>query len=126
VRLLLDTAVLIFAVQAPERMSRIAAEGLSSPENIREVSSISLTEIAIKMSLGKLRFTSQMAHQALVDLDLHILPYNAAHAFHYFDLPLHHTDPFDRQIIAQALCEKIAVVTPDDKFGLYDGLEILW
>jgi len=126
VRLLLDTAVLIFAVQAPERMSRLAVEGLSSPENIREVSSISLTEIAIKVSLGKLRFTSRMARQALVDLDLHILPYSADHAFHYFDLPLHHTDPFDRQIIAQALCEKIAVVTPDDKFGLYDGLEIVW
>ena len=125
-RLLLDTAVLIFAVQAPERMSRLAVEGLSSPENIREVSSISLTEIAIKVSLGKLRFTSRMARQALVDLDLHILPYSADHAFHYFDLPLHHTDPFDRQIIAQALCEKIAVVTPDDKFGLYDGLEIVW
>jgi PIN domain nuclease of toxin-antitoxin system len=78
------------------------------------------------MSLGKLRFTSRMARQALVDLDLHILPYSADHAFHYFDLPLHHTDPFDRQIIAQALCEKIAVVTPDDKFGLYDGLEIVW
>jgi PIN domain nuclease of toxin-antitoxin system len=126
VRLLLDTAVLIFAVQAPEQMSRTAVEGLSSPENIREDSSISLTEIAIKMSLGKLRFTSHMARQALVDLDLRILPYNAEHAFHHFDLPLHHTDPFDRQIIAQALCEKIAVVTPNDKFGRYDGLEILW
>lgn len=124
--MLLDTAVLIFAVQSPERISRIAATALSNPENIRQLSSISLTEIAIKTNLGKLRFTSDMARHALVDLNVLILPYTAEHAFHYFDLPLHHPDPFDRQIIAQALCEKIAVVTPDEKFRLYDGLESIW
>jgi PIN domain nuclease of toxin-antitoxin system len=43
-----------------------------------------------------------------------------------FEVPLHHRDPFDRQIIAQALAEKIAVVTPDDKFKLYAGLKIIW
>jgi PIN domain nuclease of toxin-antitoxin system len=126
VRLLLDTATLIFAVQAPERMTRTAIELLGDPDNIREVSSISLTEIAIKTALRKLRFTSQMARQALVDLDVHILPYTADHGFRYFDLPPHHNDPFDRQIIAQALCEKVAVVTPDNKFRRYEGLEIIW
>jgi PIN domain nuclease of toxin-antitoxin system len=41
-------------------------------------------------------------------------------------LRLHHTDPFDRQIIAQALAESIPVVTPDEKFSLYKGLKIIW
>jgi PIN domain nuclease of toxin-antitoxin system len=41
-------------------------------------------------------------------------------------LALHHTDPFDRQIIAQALQERIPVVTPDAKFSLYEGLQVLW
>jgi PIN domain nuclease of toxin-antitoxin system len=54
------------------------------------------------------------------------LPYRADHAFSLFDLPLHHSDPFDRQIIAQALSEQIPVVTPDEKFGLYKGLKVIW
>jgi PIN domain nuclease of toxin-antitoxin system len=43
-----------------------------------------------------------------------------------FDLPLHHSHPCDRQIIAQALCEKMPVVTSDQKFSLYNGLRIVW
>jgi len=41
-------------------------------------------------------------------------------------LPAHHADPFDRQIIAQALIEDVPVVTPDEAFRLYDGLTVLW
>jgi PIN domain nuclease of toxin-antitoxin system len=43
-----------------------------------------------------------------------------------FELPMRHRDPFDRQLIAQALCEDIAIVTPDRKFGLYQGTKIIW
>jgi PIN domain nuclease of toxin-antitoxin system len=43
-----------------------------------------------------------------------------------FDLPLHHADPFDRPIIAQALAEKIPIVTCDEKFSLYKGLKLIW
>src|SRR6266576_836224 len=59
-------------------------------------------------------------------LRLRVLPYTANHALHLFDLPAHPGDPFDRQIIAQALCEKIAVLTSDQKFSLYKGLRIVW
>lgn len=55
-----------------------------------------------------------------------LLPYTAHHAFSLFDLPPHHADPFDRQIIAQAVCEKIPVVTCDEKFSLYKDLKVLW
>ncbi len=70
--------------------------------------------------------TAAIARQAVQDLDIRILPYTGDHALHLFELPLHHGDPFDRQIIAQALCEKTPVVTPDDKFRLYNGLKIIW
>jgi len=43
-----------------------------------------------------------------------------------FDLPLHHSDPFDRLILAQALGEKIPVVTADEKLSLYRGLRMVW
>ena len=47
------------------------------------------------------------------------------HAFRLFDLPAHHADPFDRQIIAQALVEDIPVVTPDEAFRQYEGLRVV-
>jgi PIN domain nuclease of toxin-antitoxin system len=99
---------------------------LENPENVLELSAISITEIAIKASLGKLKLTAAMARQAVQDLDIRILPYTGEHALRLFELPLHHADSFDRQIIAQALSEKIPVVTPDEKFRLYGGLKIIW
>jgi len=125
-RLLLDTAILIHAVESPERLSRRAASALQSAQNVLDLSSISLAEIAIKAALGKLKLSSVIARQAVQDLGIRILPYTADHAFYLFDLPRHHGDPFDRQIIAQALCEKIAIVTADEKFSLYQGLKIVW
>jgi len=128
VRILLDTAVLIFAVETPERLSRRVASALQNPENILELSAISLAEIAIKTTLGKLGLTAAIARRAVEDLDIRILPFSAEHALHLFELPLHlhHSDPFDRQIITQALLEKIPVVTPDEKFSLYRGLKVIW
>lgn len=125
-RVLLDTAVLIFAVEAPDRLSKRAVGVLKNSENVRELSSISLTEIALKSSLGKLRISAQTARQALDDMDVRVLPFTSDHAFRLFALPLHHRDPFDRQIIAQALSEDIAVVTPDRLFGTYRGLKLIW
>jgi PIN domain nuclease of toxin-antitoxin system len=126
VRLLLDTAVLIFAVEAPDRLSRRAAAALKNPENVRELSSVSLAEIAVKSNLGKLSISGPLARQALDDLDVRVLPFTSDHAFRLFELPAHHRDPFDRQIIAQALSEDIAVVTPDRQFSSYKGLKLIW
>jgi PIN domain nuclease of toxin-antitoxin system len=125
-RLLLDTAILIYAVETPERLSKRATAALQNSENILELSAISITEIAIKTSLGKLQVTPAIVRHALQDLDIRVLNYSGDHALRLFDLPLHHSDPFDRQIIAQALTEKIPVVTPDEKFKLYGGLKIVW
>jgi PIN domain nuclease of toxin-antitoxin system len=126
VRLLLDTAVFVYAMQAPERLSLKADVALRFPQNALELSSISLSEIAIKTAVGKLKFSAEAAREAAENLGVRILPYTAEHAFRLFELPLHHRDPFDRQIIAQALVEKIPVITPDDKFERYAGLKIIW
>lgn len=125
-RLLLDTAVLIYAVESPERLSKRASSVLRNPGNILELSAISITEIAIKASLGKLQITAAVARQAIQDLGIRVLPYTGDHALRLFELPKHHGDPFDRQIIAQALSEKIPVATPDEKFRLYGGLGVIW
>jgi PIN domain nuclease of toxin-antitoxin system len=126
VRLLLDTATFIYAVEAPERLSKRANSALQSAENILELSAISLTEMAIKAVLGKLKLSADTIRHSIQDLDIRIMSYTVEHALRLFEVPLHHRDPFDRQIIAQALSEKVAVVTPDDKFRLYSGLKIIW
>src|SRR5260370_30384238 len=125
-RVLLDTAILIYAVEAPERLSKRAAAALENPGNVLELSAISITEIAIKASLGKLKLTAAMARQAVQDLDIRILPYTGEHALRLFELPLHHSDPLCRQIIAQALSQKVPLVTPDEKFKLYIALRVVW
>lgn len=125
-RLLLDTAVLIFSVEAPDRLSKRALSVLKSSDNVRELSSISLTEIAVKATLGRLGFSEESARQAIVDMDVRILPFTADHAFRLFALPVHHRDPFDRQIIAQALSENIPVVSPDKRFSSYKELTVIW
>jgi len=126
VRLLLDTAALIYAVESPEQLGRRATAALKNAQNVLELSTISLAEIAIKAAVGKLQLSAAMVRQALQDLDIRTLPYTAEHAFQLFGLPLHHGDPFDRQIIAQALAEGIPVVTPDEKLGLYHGIKVVW
>ena len=125
-RVLLDTAILIYAVESPQRLTKRAVSALENEENVLELSAVSLSEIAIKTGLGKLKLSAAIARQAVEDLGIRILPYTAEHALHLFDLPLHHGDPFDRQIIAQALCEKIPILTSDEKFSLYKGLKLIW
>ena len=79
-----------------------------------------------KQSIGKLRIGKDQLLTGLADLRPRVLPYTADHALHLFDLPLHHSDPFDRQILAQDLGEKIPVVTADEKLSLYRGLRMVW
>jgi PIN domain nuclease of toxin-antitoxin system len=125
-RVLLDTVTFIWAVGSPDRLSKKAMAALQDHKNIRLISTISLSEIAIKQALGKLSFSKSDVSTALSDLQARCLPYSAEHAFQLFDLPSHHSDPFDRQIISQALIEEVPVITVDDKFKLYAGLKVIW
>src|SRR5580692_12978001 len=125
-RLMVDTVTFVWALSSSERISRAAMSALQSVAAVREISTVSLSEIAIKQARGKLTFGKDDVIAGVADLRLRILPYTADHAFRLFDLPLHHADPFDRQIIAQAMAEDIPVVTADEKFQLYKGLKVIW
>lgn len=125
-RLLLDTATFIFAVESPDRLSRRAALALENTEDVLELSSISVAEIAIKAAAGKFNFTSDSVQRGLQDLSVRILPYVVDHALELFGLPVKQRDPFDRQIIAQALVEGIPIVTPDRAFHLYKNVKVIW
>ena len=125
-RILLDTVTFLWATSSPAQLSRGAMSALRSESAVREMSAISLSEIAIKSARGKLTFGQDDINSGIAALRLRVLPYTAEHAFRLFDLPLHHGDPFDRQIIAQALAENLPVVTSDDTFRLYKGLKVIW
>ena len=125
-RLILDTVTFIWAVSTPERLSRTAMSALRKATAVREISVVSLTEIAVKQTRGTLAFGKADAMAGVADLRVRVLPYAEEHAFRLFDLPTHHTDPFDRQIIAQALVENVPIVTPDESFKLYEGLKVVW
>ena len=125
-RLLLDTVTFIWAVSTPERLSRAARAALQKGSAVREISVISLSEIAVKQTRGKISLTKADVLAGVEDLQLRLLPYGREHAFRLHDLPVHHADPFDRQLIAQALAEKVAVVTPDAAFKMYDDLRVIW
>ena len=125
-RVLLDTVTFIMVVKFPERLSPKALRIAQSPGDIRELSAVSLTEIATKNTTGKLEFTKEDVLQGVADLQLRLLPFTGEHAISLFDLPLHHRDPFDRQLIAQALAENIPIVTCDQQFHFYKPLTVIW
>jgi PIN domain nuclease of toxin-antitoxin system len=124
-RLLLDTSTFIWAATSPERVSQTALDAITGA-TLRELSTLSLSEIAIKQAKGKLNFPRDNVEAAIEDLRLHLLPYNVKNAYQLFNLPLHHKDPFDRMIIAQALAEDIPIVTSDAQFRLYRNLKVIW
>jgi PIN domain nuclease of toxin-antitoxin system len=123
--LLLDTVVFILAAETPERLSHKAQKALRTGGPC-ELSVVSISEIALKNSTGKLAFGRDAVLRVIQELQLRILPYTLEHATELFDLPMHHRDPFDRQIIAQALAEDIPVVTCDQQFRLYESLTVIW
>lgn len=125
-RVLLDTVIFIWALTSPELLSKKVLNALNKQGALRELSSISLSEMAIKRSKGKLPISTDDVRVGITDLKLRILPYTRQHALSFFDLPLHHNDPFDRQLIAQALAENIPILTSDAAFKLYKDVEVIW
>ena len=89
-RVLLDTAVVIYAVESPEKLSRRAASALQNLDNALELSAVSVTEIAIKAAAGKLEFPAAVLRKAVDELGIRIFPFTSDHAFRLFELPVHH------------------------------------
>ena len=125
-RVLLDTVAFLFAIGDPDRLSRKARTVMGDPANQRELSVISLAEIAMKNAAGKLNLSREDAMEALSRLQVSMLPYAEAQVFELMTLPVHHRDPFDRMLIAQALAEDVPVMTCDKEFRKYKGLEVIW
>ncbi len=80
----------------------------------------------MKHSTGKLKLREEDVIAGIGQLNLTVLPWITDHAFRLFAVPLHHGDPFDRMLIAQAMTEAMAIVTPDPAFELYAGLKTIW
>lgn len=116
--LLLDTHVVLWANEAPERLSRKAVDALEDPTNRLLVSSVSVAEIEIKRRLGKLAM-KHSCHTLAAKLDATWLDLAPAHAMGLRTLPLLHTDPFDRLLIAQASAENCTLVTADREILAY-------
>lgn len=125
-RVLLDTVAFVYALSRPDLLGKNATAAIENRENILELSSVSVTEIAIKAAGGKIDLSEDVLRDGIEELDTRLLSYTAAHAFALFHLPEHHRDPFDRQLIAQALVEDIPVITADRIFSRYKGLKIIW
>ena len=124
-RVLIDTSTFVWIISRPTRLSREAVRLLKRPDTVRELSTLCLTELAVKIQARKLHVTKEQIRQNIEAARIQVLPYNAAHAYAYFDLPEHHHDPFDRQLIAQAIAENIPIITPDEAFEQYP-VKIIW
>jgi PIN domain nuclease of toxin-antitoxin system len=123
-RLLVDTHALLWWLIDDPALSPTAREALADPANEPLVSAASAWEIAIKRSLGKLTGPDDLPDR-IADEGFAWLPVSAAHAWQVRDLPPHHRDPFDRLLVAQALVERVPIVTPDTRFDAY-GVDVRW
>jgi PIN domain nuclease of toxin-antitoxin system len=126
-KIILDTHTFLWFVNDSLELSNSAAELIESDVDLW-ISIASLWEISIKVNLNKLDlpddFDRFIPHQIAVN-GIEILPINLQHLIALTKLPLHHRDPFDRILIAQAIAEDVPIISIDKKFDLY-GVNRQW
>lgn len=126
--LLLDAHSLLWSYFEPGRLGTVAAKELSNSQNRVFVSPAGLWELAIKISIGKLKiaepFTDFVRH-SVSDNGFSLLPIEPPHTATLIGLPFHHRDPFDRLLIAQAMVEDLEIVSGDRMFALYP-IRLVW
>jgi len=122
-RLLLDTQIFCWWFYEPERLSQEALEIMNSAECVF-VSAASMWEIAIKVRLGKMTANLKELFAQIAVNNFEEMPVLARQALLVADLPLHHTDPFDRLLIAQAISEALHLITADAQLRQYSELVI--
>jgi PIN domain nuclease of toxin-antitoxin system len=124
-RLLLDTHVFLWAVTSSRQLKANARAYLASAQAVY-VSAASIWEIALKSRLGKIEGDPEALAMAIQASGFQELPISAAHAAAVAKLPLHHADPFDRLLLAQAFAEPLRLVTADRTLAAYGGaVEVL-
>jgi len=117
VNLLLDTHVLIWWDEG-RRIAAAARRAIEAADSVY-VSAASAWEVAIKIGLGRLN-PSRTVEQAVEESGFVELPITFRHAERVAALPAYHRDLFDRLLIAQAMVERLTLVTRDPVFGRYD------
>jgi PIN domain nuclease of toxin-antitoxin system len=122
-RLLLDTQLLLWAAEAPTRLSAAARKLMNDAGNDLMFSAASFWEIAIKRGLGRndFRMDPRLLRRGLLDNDYTELEVGSDHAIAIESLPLLHKDPFDRILIVQAMVEGITLLTADPLIAQYAG-----
>lgn len=127
-KILLDTHCWLWMQADSKRLSQQARALLQDPENQLFLSAASSWEIAIKYALGKLPLPMPPLEYVLSRMESSgtlSLPVQHSHALHAGSLPLHHADPFDRLLIAQAQLENLRILTADAQFEAYE-VDLLW
>ena len=121
-KIILDTHTFLWFINDSPELSNSAAELIESDVDLW-ISIASLWEISIKVNLNKLElpddFKKFIPHQIDIN-NIEILPINLQHLIVLTKLPLHHRDPFDRLLIAQAIAEEVPIISIDKKFDLYE------
>ena len=128
-RLLLDTHSFLWFVNDDPKLSVFARTLIEDPANEILFSPVSVWELSIKAGLGRLALEPNPV--AFFEIhaeknDFTLLPIELRHLAPISTLPPHHRDPFDRLLIAQAMVEKIPLVSGDGAFDGYGGLVRLW
>lgn len=124
-RLLLDSHVVLWWFEGGARLTGAVAEAIANPDNDIFYSAASAWEFSIKVAAGKLKADLERVEALRQENDFLELPMTVAHAHIAGSLPMHHGDPFDRMLVAQAMTEQLILVTHDKRMGVY-GVEILW
>jgi PIN domain nuclease of toxin-antitoxin system len=123
-QLLLDTHVALWALSSPQLLSPSVRAAIEDPANTVLVSAASVWEVAIKQAAGKLDAPSGFG-EACTSLGFEALDISFEHAAAAGALPMHHSDPFDRMLIAQAIEEQLELISKDRVFAQYEGLRLL-
>jgi PIN domain nuclease of toxin-antitoxin system len=126
--LLLDTHAFLWWVDGAPRLSKRARAAIGRPGEQCVVSLASCWEMAIKISLGRLKLTSpvdRFVAEHMAANGFEPLALTLSHAARVATLPFHHRDPFDRLLAAQALDESLAIVSADRIFTRY-GVTRVW
>ncbi|MEA3486994.1 MAG: type II toxin-antitoxin system VapC family toxin [Thermodesulfobacteriota bacterium] len=127
-KLLLDTHVFIWWSGEPDKLSEKALDACENRANRLILSIVSIWEMQIKMQLGKLKLKRSLKdlveNQQNIN-NLQILPVSPNHIFMLDNLPMYHSDPFDRLLISQAIEENLALVSKDQAFTDY-AVKLFW
>lgn len=122
-RILLDTQIVYRTYYEAARLPSRARQLMTEARELY-VSSASLWEIAIKSRLGKISANPERLVEKIEASGIRELPVLFSHTLHLADLPLHHSDPFDRLLVAQAMHEQLWLVTTDSLLRNYGDLVI--